>query len=103
MRYYYYTNCVNWPHPVHEPEGLFDMINRNITITRATFEKHVSVEHLRKLEKELGYNFKMRMSADYYVTYHRSKLYGEWVYYFRYSAMEYIFMKTPIMRRKNER
>ena len=35
------------------------------------------------------------MAADWAVSYHRSKLHGRRVYYFRHSAIEFVFTQAP--------
>jgi hypothetical protein len=72
------------------------MIEGNITISRKTFLKKVDREELRILENALGYfdhpSKGLTMAGDYAVTYHRSKLHNQTVYYFRHSAIEYVFV-----------
>jgi hypothetical protein len=96
MKYQYYTNCVNWPRAdVFREGGLSDMIDNAIDISRRTFLKHVDRGRLEALEMMLGYENHPRrgltMAGDYHVSYHRSKLHGKRVYYFRHSAIEYVF------------
>jgi hypothetical protein len=93
----FYNNCVNWDrNDVHEEGGLCDMIDDARQITRYTFLKHVDRESLAVVERNLGYaphckDAILRMANDFHVSYHRSKLHGETVYYFRHSAIEYVF------------
>ena len=70
---------------------LVAMIDANREITRGTFVRHVDRESLRWVEVSLGYGRYFRMSSDWHVSYHRSKLEGKTVYYFRHSSIEYIF------------
>jgi hypothetical protein len=67
------------------------MIDREIDITRRTFLKHVDRDDLRDLETALGYGSWLHMASDGTVSYYRSKLHGKTVYYFRQSAIEYVF------------
>ena len=97
-KHHYYTNCVAWPeHLVHCNGGLIDMIDEARTIERSTFVKHVDKTELRNLERLLGYesHYKqgLTMAADWHVSYHSSKLFGSRVYYFRHSAIEYVFIQ----------
>ena len=93
----FYTNCVNWPRDdVHEPGGLCDMIDEALDISRKTFCRHVDRDERETVEQCLGYDLNGRtgcltMARDYHVSYHRSKLHGERVYFFKHSAIEYVF------------
>lgn len=92
----YLNNCVGWPRDdVSAEGGLSDMIDRALDITRSTFLKHVNRESLHELETNLGYDKHpkqgLTMAGDYHVSYHRSKLHGETVYFLKHSAIEYVF------------
>lgn len=95
--YHYYNNCVTWPGCDVET-GLRPMIDDAITITRATFLKHVIRADLKRVEAELGYDDHPRkgltMAGDFHVKYSRSKLHGRRVYFITQSAIEYVFTKT---------
>lgn len=92
MKLRYYTNCMNWPRAdVHAPGGLCDMIAEETGVTRRTFLHHVNRDDLKAIEEALGYDRGFRMSGDWHVSYHRSKLHGVTVYYFKHSAIEYVF------------
>jgi len=91
----YYGNCVGWPKS--EVDYLIEMVDMAASITRATFLKHVDREELRDMEKQMGYDTLpwerggLRMKDDWAVSYHRSKLKGKTVYYFKHSGIEYVF------------
>lgn len=93
----FFNNCVNWPREdVHEPGGLCDMISEATGITRKTFLRHVSREDREQVEQALGYaphcpDAVLTMTRDYHVSYHRSHLHGQRVYFFKHSAIEYVF------------
>jgi hypothetical protein len=91
--YRFYSQCVSWPKS--DIQGLIALVDRAITISRQTFLKHVHSHDLREIERLLGYvehpSQGLTMAGDGYVTYHRSKLHGETVYYFCHSAIEYVF------------
>ena len=88
----YYNNCVGWDtHDVHCEGGLIDMIDNSRKITRQVFVKNVNKEEMCNIEFDLGYGSWLKMKDDYHVSYHKSKLHGEKVYYFRHSAIEYVF------------
>ena len=93
--YYFHCSCVNWP--LSEVKHLSQMIDDNIDITRSTFMSHVSKDDMDYLEQQLCYAKKksdgLTMKDDWHVSYHRSKLKGERVYYFRHSAIEYVFVE----------
>ena len=96
----FYTNCVNWPHgDVHAEGGLIDMIDQARDVERATFCRHVDRSERENIERQLGYEISGRtgcltMKRDYHVSYHRSKLHGKPVYFFKHSAIEYVFTET---------
>ena len=97
--YQYYNNCVNWSKDdVYSDGGLNDMIDQAIDISRKTFLKHVDRDDLRDREFSLGYETHpskgLTMAGDYSVSYHRSKLHGKRVYYFRQSCIEFVFTKV---------
>ena len=83
---------------MNDVETLSNMIDTAAIITRRTFLKHVNRDDLRRLESQLGYakhpTQGLTMSEDWCVTYHKSKLHDEIVYFFTYSAIEYIFKKN---------
>lgn len=89
----YYNNCVNWPR--NKINELSAMIDNAIDITRQTFLKYVNWPELIQIENSLGYAQHhmqgLTMAGDYHVSYHRSKLEGKRVYYFRHSSIEYVF------------
>ena len=95
MKMQFYRDCVCWPH--NKIGELYDLISLNREITRTTFLKHVDREEFREIEANLGYDTMpwhkggLRMKNDWAVTYHRSKLNGRVCYYFRHSAIEYVF------------
>lgn len=86
--------CVNWPR--NNVQGLIDMIDRALDISRETFLKHVDREEMREIEQYLGYDkhYKqgLTMAQDWHVSYHRSKLNGRRVYFFKHSGIEHVFM-----------
>lgn len=70
------------------------MIDDSTEVTRATFLRHVCRDQVTSIERLLGYTpGGMLMSQDSHVTYHKSKLHGKRVYYFRHSAIEYVFTR----------
>lgn len=93
----FYRSCVGWdPDDVHEPGGLCDMIDAATQITRRTFLRHVDREEEADIERRLGYaphdrEAILRISKDWAVSYHRSRLHGNRVYFFTHSAIEFVF------------
>ena len=91
MKYVYETNCVN-----STERAIREMIDSNIDITRKTFLQHVDRDSLVDVEMSLGYcqhpKQGMTMAGDWHISYHRSKYRGKPCYYFRHSAIEYIFV-----------
>lgn len=95
----FYCNCVGWPsNDVHAPGGLVEMIHHpeEMQVSRATFLRHVNRSDLRELEQGLGYTIHrerglLSMARDWHVSYHRSKLHGKTAYFFKHSAIEYVF------------
>lgn len=92
----FYRCCVDWPeNDVDEDGGLCDMIQSGTDITRSTFLKHVNRDDLRDREDDLGYEQHaangLTMAGDWHVSYHRGVLHGKRVYFFKHSAIEYVF------------
>ena len=89
----FYSNCVSWPGQV---DDLIEMIDTNIEITRRTFLKHIDRAELLDIEYNFHYSRHymqgLTMAADWAVSYHRSKVCGKRCYYFRHSAIEYVFI-----------
>ena len=97
--YVFYRTCVDWPEgDVHADGGLCDMIDQATDISRRTFLKHAQDKSRRELERDLGYEDHpkrgLTMAGDYHVSYHRSTLHGERVYFFKWSAIEHVFVKV---------
>lgn len=94
MSYQFYSDCVSWPSNDVD-EGLIPLIDEGISITRATFLKHIETAELKEIEQQLGYDSHhskgLTMAADWHVSYHRSKLHGQRVYYFKWSGIEHVF------------
>lgn len=92
--YKFYSTCVGWPEDdVHAEGGLCSMVDDARDITRRTFQLHVDSEQLREIETALGYDKNLRMHKDWHVSYHRSRLHGKQVYFFKHSAIEHVFTK----------
>lgn len=87
------TNCIN-----STSEAISPMVDaaRDI-ISRRTFLKHVDRDDLRQVERECGYDTHpkqgLTMAGDYHVSYHRSEFRGKRCYYFRWSAIEFVFVE----------
>ena len=95
-RLQYHNNCVNWPEDdVHVHGGLCDMISDAVTITRKTFLRRVDRLQLDEVAEQLSYvrypSMGLTMAQDWHISYHKSKLHGKCVYFFRHSAIEYVF------------
>ena len=95
-KYKFFHSCVAWPAPY--VGHLLDMIAhpKEREISRRTFLKHVEHEDLHMMKHTLGYypeTWARSMRADWRVTYHRSILRGERVYFFTHSRIEYVFTK----------
>jgi len=92
----FFNTCVNWPE--HDVPALCQMIDQEHTITRRTFLSHVDKVDQQELERHLGYaphakDSALTMRRDWHVSYHRSKLHEETVYYFKHSGIEHVFRK----------
>ena len=95
----FFCNCVGWDRD--DVPSLHDMIEAERDITRRTFLRHVNKEDQAELELRLSYAPYARgsiltMCRDYAVSYHRSKLHGSTVYYFKHSAIEYVFTNDEV-------
>ena len=95
MKYQFYSDCVSWPGDAFAPDSLCYMIDNSVDISRKTFLKYINRDELKNIEESLGYSQHHKqgliMANDYHVSYHRSKVYGKRCYYFRHSAIEYVF------------
>lgn len=96
MAMHYYNNCVGWDSSdVHVRGGLCDMIRDAKDISRSTFLRNVNREQLDELAVGLGYSTRrdggLMMCNDWHISYHKSKLHGKTVYFFKHSAIEYVF------------
>jgi hypothetical protein len=87
----FFCNCVMWDKRTVDTE-LVPMIENSVQITRRTFVKRVNKEDLRLLKDSLGYDKYFPMSSDWHVTYYKSKINKKTVYFFRHSAIEYVFV-----------
>lgn len=98
--YRYWRCCIQFPTTGPEIDGLNDMIDEHVDVSRRTFMKHVGREELMDMAENLGYSSHPRkghgltMAADWSISYHRSKYRGHRVYYFRWSAIEYIYVPS---------
>lgn len=92
-RQFFFSECVAWPK--HEVQAIIDMIESERRITRETFVAHVDPVDRIHLERLLGYTSRGpgSMAQDGLVRYYSGKLKGRRVYFFRWSAIEYVF--TP--------
>lgn len=95
-RMHYFDNCVGWnPKDVWNKGGLSDMIDNATDVSRKIFLKHIDLKEIETMAENMGYaaHYKngLTMAGDYAISYHRSKLHGKRVYYFRHSAIEYVF------------
>ena len=91
----FYSNCTEWPGDPNDPEDLCEMVELATEVTRRTFMGHVNLEDLRHQEAQCSYarhpSQGLTMAGDWHVAYWKSKLYGKTVYYFTWSAIEYVF------------
>lgn len=105
-KYHFFSNCVSWPE--YDIEGLDEVVDQSVSITRRTFLRHVDREEQAELERELGYDRHLLMKNDWAVSYFRSTLHGERVYGFCWSSIEYVFVQNidgmfeKIRRKRNE-
>ena len=92
----YLGNCVGWPqHDVDSDGGLCDMISSGRSISRSTFLRHVARRDRETVETALGYALRggrdLTMRRDWHVAYYRGVLHGVRVWFFKHSAIEYVF------------
>jgi hypothetical protein len=89
----FYLCCCDWPKS--DVPALMDMIETSFDVSRRTFLANVDRRDLDMLERNLLYEKHpsqgLTMAGDWHVSYHRSKLHGKRVYYFRHSSIEYVF------------
>lgn len=89
-KFKYVYNCVN-------PEDLDELhyiIDNGEEISREDFLKAADNDDLEEIEKSLGYNSTdFKMENDYHVNYFKAEYKGERIYYFCWSAIEYVFKR----------
>lgn len=73
-------------------EHLEYICDNYIDVTYATFVRNVGKDNLALLEKSLGYDKNLRLKDDYAVQFRRSSVNKTFVYYLRWSAIEYVFI-----------
>jgi len=89
--YQYYCNCVDWPR--EDVNALTEMIDKERAISRRVFVTHVRRSDLLCLERLMGYTMgTLTMAGDWHVQYYKSKYKGNTAYYFKHSAIEYVFL-----------
>ena len=85
------TICVN-----STAEAILPMVEASIDISRRTFLRHVDRGELEELARQLCYadhpSQGLTMAGDWHISYHCSTYRGQRCYYFRHSAIEYIFI-----------
>lgn len=97
MKLNFYSSCVNWPRDdVNTDGGLCSMIDRQVSVTRQTFMRHVNKHDREVLERHFGYaphdpGASLTMKRDFAVGYAKSLLHGKIVYFINHSAIEYVF------------
>lgn len=90
----YFCNCVRWPSD--KVEDLTEMIGNSKELSRNSFLKHVDLDDLQLLSAELGYqrHSLRKMAKDYHIRYSTGWLKGHKVYFFTWSAIEYVFTEN---------
>jgi len=96
MTYRFLRSCVDWP--MSKADELRDMIDEAVEITRGAFLKRVDTDELNGIAESLGYESHpkrgLTMAGDWHITYHRSRIGKNRVYYFRWSGIEHVFIKS---------
>lgn len=87
------TNCVG-----STAREITPMVDAAKDITRRTFRKHVDTQELLGIELSLGYAHHpkrgLTMAGDWSVSYHKSTFKGRPCWFFRWSAIEYVFVEV---------
>lgn len=89
-KFKFYVNCVSIPS--NQVDDLIDMIDAEHQITYQTFIKNCDCLNMFKA---LGYCIRgndLKIKNDFNVSFHKSKFIGNTCYYFRYSAIEHIYL-----------
>ncbi len=92
-KWYFETSCVN-----ANGDDIQDMAQHATRITYNTLLRQVGKPFL-EMQRELGYDVGgmrggLRMEPDFNVSYHKSVYKDEPCYYFRWSGIEHIFLKS---------
>jgi hypothetical protein len=87
----FHTTCVQSTY-----QKITEMTDAAKEITRQTFLKYVNKDELKEIEKSLGYSIGnqkgLKMKDDWAVSYHKSTYNKKKCVYFRWSAIEHIFV-----------
>lgn len=83
--------------PRHLLSEFLEAMERDIQVNRRTFRKHVCHSSLAVVEEILGYAKHPRqgltLAGDWAVSYGRSKMFGKWIYFIKWSSIEFVFME----------
>jgi hypothetical protein len=91
VKFKYLTCCVDVCES-EDLEALALMVKPFNPITYDTFRKKVDLESFREVTSSLGYGPDFPISRDWHVGYYKSAWKGEPCIYFKWSAIEYIFV-----------
>jgi hypothetical protein len=95
MSYIFLTDCVGCPR-ADVPE-LSRMIQSATDVSRDTFMQHCG-KAANEVFKQLGYakhpSQGLTAAGDWHISYHRDKWYGKRCYFFKWSAIEHIFVEV---------
>jgi len=90
MTYQYITNCVN-----STAENIDEMVDNAKELTYKTFIKYVNWKDAsRLLNYDTHYKRGLLLKNDWAVSYHKSTYIGLPCFYVRWSAIEWIFIKS---------
>lgn len=89
-KFHFVTNCVS-----SDGESIGAMVDQAQDITYRTFAKHCDWQPIaRELGYAVGPSPELHMKDDWHIGYYRSKYRGKPCYFFKWSAIEYVFVQT---------
>jgi len=90
-KFVFETNCIECPGP--DPgKAIRDMVDAAVSIQWKTFAAYCEWKPVAEfLGYEVGRKTGLHLKDDYAVSFHKSNFRGRPCFYFRWSAIEYIF------------
>ena len=83
----FYTDCVS-----ADGDSINDMMDMATDIDYDDFRDEVDSEEMDEIETRLGYGDGLKIRDDWSVSFHKSEYQGKPCVFFRWSAIEHVFI-----------